>query len=90
MYPLQIDFDKKDQKKRLFHKLYKNKIKLQVHYIPIHLQPYYRKNFGFKYGDFYNAEKFYESQVSIPIYPGLSKNDQDYVIDRFYHELYER
>ena len=82
LYPLQIDFDKKDQKKRLFHKLYKNKIKLQVHYIPIHLQPYYRKNFGFKKGDFPVAESFYKKEVSLPIYFSLKTKEVYKVINK--------
>ena len=82
LYPLQIDFVKKDQKKRLFHKLYKNKIKLQVHYMPIHLQPYYRKNFGFKKGDFPVAESFYKKEVSLPIYFSLKTKEVYKVINK--------
>ena len=52
----------------------KNKINLQVHYIPIHLQPFYRKNYGFKIGDFPKAEKFYAKEVSLPIYFSLKDN----------------
>ena len=60
----------------------KFKIGLQVHYIPIHLQPYYRKNFGYAIGDFPKAELFYEREVSLPIYPDLNKNDLEYVLDK--------
>ena len=52
----------------------KNKINLQVHYIPIHLQPFYRKNYGFKIGDFPKMEKFYAKEVSLPIYFSLKDN----------------
>ena len=52
----------------------KNKINLQVHYIPIHLQPFYRKNYGFKIGDFPKTEKFYAKEVSLPIYFSLKDN----------------
>ena len=55
-------------------------INLQVHYIPIHLQPYYRKYFNFKKGDFPKAEKFYENEVSLPIYPDLNNEEVEYVI----------
>jgi len=51
----------------------KKKINLQVHYIPIHLQPFYKKKFGFKKGSFAKAERFYENQVSLPIYYSLQK-----------------
>jgi UDP-4-amino-4,6-dideoxy-N-acetyl-beta-L-altrosamine transaminase len=51
----------------------------QVHYIPVHRQPFYSK-FGFKPDDFPNAEKFYEEALSLPLYPGLSDAEQDRVI----------
>ena len=60
LYPVRINFKKFDINKNLFFKeLKKRKINLQVHYIPIHLQPYYRKKFKFKKGDFPIAENFY-------------------------------
>lgn len=45
-----------------------------VHYIPIHLQPYY-KNLGFKKGDYPNAEHYYQQAVTLPMFPDLSEND---------------
>ena len=75
-YPLLINFKKlKISKKILFNKLKKKNIQLQVHYIPIHLQPYYKKRFGFKKGDFPIAEKFYEKEVSLPIYFSLKREE---------------
>ena len=50
-------------------------INLQVHYIPIHLQPFYKNNYGFKTGDFPNSEDFYKKEISLPIYPLLSTED---------------
>ena len=55
---------------------------LQVHYIPIHLQPYYKKNYGFKEGDYPNAENFYKDEISLPIYPSLSVEDQTKVVEK--------
>ena len=76
LYPLQIKFNLlKISKKDLFKKMYNNNIKLQVHYIPIHLQPYYKKKFKFKNRDFPVAEKFYKNEVSLPIYYSLKKNE---------------
>mgnify|MGYP006105120209 CR=1 FL=1 len=81
LYPLQINFDKTNlSKSQLFKKLKKFDINLQVHYIPIHLQPYYKKNYGFRIGEYPFAEKFYQREVSLPIYSGLSKKDQRKVI----------
>jgi dTDP-4-amino-4,6-dideoxygalactose transaminase len=68
-------------KKNFFKHLSKNNIFLQVHYIPIHLQPYYKKNFGFKIGDFPYAEKFYKEEVSLPIYYDLKDYQQSRVIN---------
>ena len=60
----------------------KKKINLQVHYIPIHLQPFYKKKLGFKEGDFPVAEKFYKDEVSLPIYFSL-QNKQVYNIIKY-------
>lgn len=80
LYPLQIKFDELKISKKDFFLIMKEKnILLQVHYIPVHLQPFYRKNFGFKGGDFPVTEKFYEREVSIPIYPSLSELDLNYI-----------
>ena len=54
----------------LFNHLRKNKINVNVHYIPVHLHPFYRK-LGFKKGDFKISEKHAQTSISIPIYPGL-------------------
>tara|TARA_Y100000590_G_scaffold386192_1_gene458819 strand:- start:3 stop:1166 length:1164 start_codon:yes stop_codon:yes gene_type:complete len=76
LYPLQINFDnRKKSKKNLFNFLDSKKIKLQVHYIPIHLQPYYRKKYKFKNNDFPIAEKFYKREISLPIYYNLKFKD---------------
>ncbi|QTA87897.1 UDP-4-amino-4,6-dideoxy-N-acetyl-beta-L-altrosamine transaminase [Desulfonema magnum] len=80
LYPLQIRFDRISiTKKALFERLRGKNIYCQVHYIPIHLQPYYRKNFGFQPGDFPVAEKFYEQEMSIPVYPQLETEDLEYI-----------
>tara|TARA_B100001063_G_C16750410_1_gene549979 strand:+ start:439 stop:1608 length:1170 start_codon:yes stop_codon:yes gene_type:complete len=56
--------------KKLFNYLRKNRVNVNLHYIPVHLHPYYRK-MGFKTGDFLNSEKHAKSAISIPIYPKL-------------------
>jgi len=57
------------------------KIIVQVHYIPVHYQPYYR-NQGWKKGDLPVAESFYRQCLSIPIYPSLTDDEQNYVIQK--------
>lgn len=51
-----------------------------VHFIPIHLHPFYQNRFGFKKGDFPNAEDVYEREVSIPLYPAMTDKDVEDVI----------
>jgi perosamine synthetase len=51
-----------------------------VHFIPLHLQPYYRRTYGYKPGDFPCAEKEYDSCLSLPIYPGMSEAEVNFVI----------
>lgn len=81
LYPLQIKFDKiKISKVEFFEKMKENKIGLQVHYIPVHTQPYYKNNFGFKEGDYPISEEFYQNEVSIPIYPLLENEDLEYIV----------
>ena len=81
LYPLRIDFKKFGMSKKLLFKyLIRRKINLQVHYIPIHLQPYYKKKFNFKKGDFPISEKFYDEEISMPIYFSLKKSKINYVV----------
>lgn len=65
----------------LYEHLKANQIFAQVHYVPVHLMPYY-KQLGYKKGNFPNAEKYYESCLSIPMYHSLSMDDQNYVIEK--------
>lgn len=53
----------------------------QVHYVPVHLMPYYRDTFGFRPGDFPVSEAYYESALSLPLYPKMTDDDVDYVIE---------
>jgi len=82
LYPLQIKFDLlKVNKVEFFEKMRQNNITLQVHYIPVHTQPFYKRRFNFNDGDFPIAEEFYKNEVSIPIYPGLEKDDLVYIVN---------
>ena len=67
-------------RRKLFDELLKKNIRCQVHYIPLHYQPYYQKLLKVKRGDFPNAEKFYSCALSLPLYAALSEAEQDYVI----------
>jgi len=63
----------------LYNHLKTNGIFAQIHYYPVHLMPYYR-TFGWKENDFPFVEEYYSKCISIPMYPTLSEEDQDYVI----------
>jgi UDP-4-amino-4,6-dideoxy-N-acetyl-beta-L-altrosamine transaminase len=54
---------------------------VNLHYIPVHLQPYYR-DLGFAEGDFPQAERYYEEAISLPLFPLLSDEQQDYVVEQ--------
>jgi len=80
LYPIQIQTDKvKNTRKEIFKALRKNDIGVNVHYIPVHTQPYY-ENKGFKKGDFPNAESYYERAISIPLFHAMTCEQQDQVI----------
>ncbi|NQW43630.1 MAG: UDP-4-amino-4,6-dideoxy-N-acetyl-beta-L-altrosamine transaminase [Bacteroidetes bacterium] len=64
-----------------------HQIYAQVHYIPVHTMPYYQ-NLGYKKGDFPKAEKYYEQCLSIPMFPSLSIEQQNYVIEKI-NEFYK-
>jgi len=64
----------------LYNHLRTQGIYAQVHYIPLHLMPYYR-NLGFKPGDFPHAEAYYRGCLSLPMYPTLTDEQQDFVIE---------
>lgn len=63
----------------LYNHLKKNNIYAQIHYIPCHLMPYY-KQFGWKKGDMPHAERYYEQCISLPVYPTLTDDEQNFVI----------
>lgn len=81
LYVLLIDFKKVGKpRKQVMEMLKANNIGTQVHYIPVHLQPYYMKKFGYKNGDYPIAEDFYNQALSIPLYPKMSDKEVNQVI----------
>jgi dTDP-4-amino-4,6-dideoxygalactose transaminase len=61
-------------------KLHSNGVTCSVHFIPLHLQPYYQRAYGYGLGDFPQAEREYRSCFSLPIYPGMSDEEVEWVI----------
>lgn len=69
------------ERRALFEALWAQNIRPQVHYIPVHLQPYYQEQYGYGTGDFPIAEDYYSRCISLPIYPTLTDEEQQYIID---------
>jgi UDP-4-amino-4,6-dideoxy-N-acetyl-beta-L-altrosamine transaminase len=67
-------------RRKFFEKLRKAGILVQVHYIPLHLQPFYQKRFGYKPGDFPIAEKYYERALTLPLFPKMTNTEINRVI----------
>lgn len=65
--------------KKVFEEIRSTGINVNLHYIPVHIQPYYKK-LGFKTGDFPEAEKYYREAITLPLYCSLTEQEQDYVI----------
>jgi len=80
LYPIKIQTDKiKTTRKEIFEALRKNDIGVNVHYIPVHTQPYY-EDMGFKKGDFPNTENYYENAISLPLFHAMTFEQQDQVV----------
>jgi len=75
LYIIQVD-----DRLGLYNHLREHNIFAQVHYIPTHLMPYYQQ-FGWKEGDMPLAEEYYRHCLSLPMYPILTNDEQDYVIN---------
>ena len=73
---------------QVFQSLRDRGILVNLHYIPVHTQPYYQA-MGFRWGDFPQAEAYYKNAISIPMYPTMSDDDQTQVIQAL-HEILTR
>ncbi|MCD5992986.1 UDP-4-amino-4,6-dideoxy-N-acetyl-beta-L-altrosamine transaminase [Pseudomonas sp. CDFA 602] len=69
----------KSSHREIFEALREAGIGVNLHYIPVHLQPYYRA-LGFQPGDFPEAEHYYRQAISLPVFPAMSDMQQDHVI----------
>jgi len=82
LYPIQIDMEKNTKsREQIFNNLRSKGVGVNVHYIPIHTQPYYRQ-FGFSGGDFTISEEYYRKAISLPIYHGMKFSEQDLVVEK--------
>lgn len=80
LYIVRVDFNKvKKTKKQIFAEMKVKGVCLNLHYIPVHTQPYYQ-NLGFKHGDFPVSEKYYEEAFTLPLYYSLTYEQQEYIV----------
>ena len=80
LFIIKLDVKYKYLHKKFFNYLRSKNMYVNVHYLPIHLQPFYRK-FGFKKNQFPVAKEYSETAISIPIYPNLKKREQIKIIN---------
>ena len=82
IFVVRIDFLKQGvSRSKIMRRLRDAGIGTQVHYIPVHLQPYYRRESGTGPGDCPVAERYYDEALTLPLYPQLEENDLDRVLD---------
>jgi len=75
-----VVLDNIDKYEKIFNGMRRKGIGVQLHYWPVHLQPYY-KNLGFKQGDFRNSEDYAKRSFSLPVYPELTTSDINRICD---------
>jgi dTDP-4-amino-4,6-dideoxygalactose transaminase len=68
-------------RKEVFEALRAENIGANIHYIPVHLHPYYRRKFGYRRGDYPKSEGYYERAITLPIFPKMSDRDVEDVIE---------
>ena len=82
LFVIQLELDRLNaDRNRFLEALREKEIGTSVHFIPLHLHPYYRDKFGYKPADFPNASAVFERIFSLPIYPKMSESDVERVID---------
>jgi len=80
LYPIRVEATLRAGRAEVFRALRAENIGVNVHYIPVHLHPYYRNLFGYKGGEYPIAEAAYDGLISLPMFHGMSDQDVDDVI----------
>lgn len=82
LYPLRLRLDRlRIGRGEFIERLRQRGIGTSVHFIPLHLHPYYREQFGYANGQFPRAEAFYEAEISLPLYPALTADQVERIAD---------
>jgi UDP-4-amino-4,6-dideoxy-N-acetyl-beta-L-altrosamine transaminase/dTDP-4-dehydrorhamnose reductase len=88
LYVLRIDFEKAGVARAVLMDRLRNRgIYTQVHYIPVHTQPFYQDNFGYRWGDYPVVERYYRHCLSIPLFPLMGDKEVKKVVDGIWEEL---
>jgi len=77
IYPLQVKLNRK----KIFEALKREGLGVQVHYLPIHLQPFYQKKYGSRPEDFPVAKRYYERAITLPLFPKMTDGEVRYVVE---------
>jgi len=86
LYAVRLNLDRLTiDRSEFIEELKELKIGTSVHFIPVHLHPFYRERFGYQRGDLPQAEAIYDSVLSLPLYPNMSEQDVRDVIEAVYH-----
>ena len=86
LYAVRLNLDRLTVDRAEFmEKLKELKIGSSVHFIPVHLHPFYHETFGYQHGDLPQAEAIYSRILSLPLFPGMSEADVTDVIDAIQH-----
>jgi dTDP-4-amino-4,6-dideoxygalactose transaminase len=81
LYIIQLELERLTiDRAQLIEELRAENIGTSVHFIPVHLHPYYRDTFGYCRGDYPNAERIYDRIISLPLYPKMTEQDVGDVI----------
>ena len=81
LYVVRISRASRRDRDAVFTGLAAREIEASVHFVPLHLQPYFQEAWGYKQGQFPRAEAAFREILSLPLYPGMSDEDQDRVIE---------
>lgn len=88
LYILQLEKGKLSRR-QIFDLLREKGIGVNVHYIPVHVQPFYKQK-GFSEGDFPQAESYYSQAISIPLFHGMTHDQQNFVIETLFETVGRR
>jgi len=87
LYVIRLQLSKLSRRHReVFDSLREKGIGVNLHYIPVHTQPYYQR-MGFELGDFPEAERYYNEAISLPLFPTMTDSDQDDVVSAVQRSL---